>query len=189
MVGGTKMMRVSVRVVAATNKNLAQAVAAGKFREDLLYRLQIVPVTIPPLRERAEDIPLLIESFLEHFTTKHKRRRKKLSTEALLICQRFPWPGNVRQLRNIIERLVITCRNATIEVADLPDFLREHDQTTTTFTIRPGMSLAEVEKLLMRQTLTHVTANREEAAKLLGVSRRSLQYKLKQYGLLGDSEV
>lgn len=188
MVGGTKMLRVNVRVVAATNKKLQEAVAAGKFREDLWYRLQVVPVFIPPLRERAEDIPLLIESFLEHFTRKHKRRRKKLSAEALQLCQRFPWPGNVRQLRNMMERLVITCKNATIETSDLPDFLRVHDQNATTCTIRPGMSLAEVEKLLIRQTLTHVTANREEAAKLLGISRRSLQYKLKQYGLLAEAE-
>jgi len=187
MVGGTKLIRGNVRVVAATNKKLQEAVAAGKFREDLLYRLQIVPISIPPLRERAEDIPLLIESFFEHFTTKHKRRRKKLSGEAMQLCQRFPWPGNVRQLRNMIERLVIICKNATIEVSDLPDFLRAHDQNATTFTIRPGTPLAEVEKLLIRQTLTHVTANREEAAKLLGISRRSLQYKLKQYGLLDES--
>jgi len=187
MVGGTKMMRVNVRVVAATNKKLQEAVAAGKFREDLLYRLQIVPVTIPPLRDRAEDIPLLIESFLEHFTIKHKRRRKKLSTEAIQLCQRFPWPGNVRQLRNLMERLVITCKNGTIEVGDLPDFLRAHDQNATTFTVRPGTSLAKVEKLLIRQTLTHVTANREEVARLLGISRRSLQYKLKAYSLLHEA--
>jgi DNA-binding NtrC family response regulator len=188
MVGGTKLVRVNVRVVAATNKNLQAAVVAGKFREDLLYRLQIVPIAIPPLRERAEDIPLLVESFLEHFSTKHKRRRKKLSGEALQLCQRFPWPGNVRQLRNTMERLVITCKNATIGAGDLPQFLIEHDRNATTFTIRPGMTLAEVEKLLIRQTLTHVTANREEAAKLLGISRRSLQYKLKEYGLLEQTE-
>jgi DNA-binding NtrC family response regulator len=188
MVGGTKLMRVNVRVVAATNKKLQEAVTAGKFREDLWYRLQIVPVVIPPLRDRAEDIPLLIESFLEHFTSKHKRRRKKLSAEALQSCQRFPWPGNVRQLRNMIERLVITGKNSTIEVGDLPDFLRVHDQNATTFALRPGMSLAEVEKLLIRQTLTHVTENREAAAQLLGISRRSLQYKLKQYGLLNAGE-
>ncbi len=188
MVGGTKLIRVNVRVVAATNKKLQEVATAGKFREDLLYRLQIVPVSIPPLRERSEDIPLLTESFLEHFAAKHKRRRKKLSGEAMQLCQRFPWPGNVRQLRNVIERLMLTCHNSTIEVADLPDFLRVHDQSSTTFAIRPGMTLAEVEKLLIRQTLTHVTANREEAAKLLGISRRSLQYKLKQYGLLDESE-
>ena len=188
MVGGTELVRVNVRVVAATNKNLQEAVAAGKFREDLWYRLQIVPIPIPPLRERAEDIPLLIESFLEHFTTRHKRRRKTLSAEAMQLCQRFPWPGNVRQLRNVMERLVLTCHKSPIEISHLPDFLRAHDQNATTFTIRPGMAIAELEKLLIRKTLTHVTANREEAARLLGISRRSLQYKLKQYGLLENDQ-
>ena len=184
MVGGTKLVRVNVRVVAATNKKLQEAVAAGKFREDLLYRLQIVPIFIPPLRERAEDIPLLIESSLEHYSAKHKRRRKKFSSEAIRICQRFHWPGNVRQLRNVVERLVLTCHRATIEPHDLPDFLRANDNNAKSFTIRPGMSLGEVEKLLIRQTLTQMTPNRDEAAKLLGISRRALQYKLKQYGLL-----
>ena len=104
------------------------------------------------------------------------------------LCQRFLWPGNVRQLRNMIERLVITCKSATIEVSDLPDFLRAHDQNATTFTVRAGMSLADVEKLLIRQTLLHVTDNREEAAQALGISRRALQYKLKQYGLVKEME-
>ena len=184
MVGGTETVRGNVRVVAATNKNLQEAVAAGKFREDLLYRLQIVPIHMPPLRERAEDIPLLINTFFEHFCARHKRRRKTMSPEALQLCQRFPWPGNVRQLRNLIERLVITCKRAAVAVEDLPDFLQAHDRQSALFAIRPGMSLAEVEKLLIRQTLTHVTANRDEAAGLLGIGRRTLQYKLKKYGLL-----
>ena len=189
MVGGTRLMRVNVRIVAATNKNLHDAVARGRFRDDLLYRLQIVPITLPPLRERAEDIPLLIESFLGHFTAKHKRRPKKLSGEALRLCQRFPWPGNVRQLRNTLEGLVITCKNATIDTADLPAFLVSQDRQATTFVLRPGMTLAEAEKLLIRQTLTHVTAHREEAARMLGISRRALQYKLKAFGLLsGETE-
>jgi len=184
MVGGTELIRVNVRVIAATNKHLQQAMEAGKFREDLFYRLQIVPITVPPLRERSEDVPILIENFLEQFTARHKRRRKRLSAAAMEICQRFPWPGNVRQLRNAVERMVITQPGSTIEAADLPDFLRGHDQSATTFTVRPGMPLDEVEKLLIRQTLTHVTSNREEAAKVLGISRRTLQYKLKQYHLL-----
>ena len=188
MVGGTKLIRVNVRIVAATNKKLQEIVAAGKFREDLWYRLQIVPIAIPPLREHPEDVHLLVASFLEHITAKHKRRRKKLSAEAMRLCQRFPWPGNVRQLRNVVERLVLTCRDGAIEVKDLPDFLREHDQTAASFAIRPGMTRAEVEKLLIRQTLTHSTSNREEAAKLLGISRRSLQYKLRQYGLIDERE-
>lgn len=183
MVGGTKLIRVNVRVVAATNKKLHEAAAAGKFREDLLYRLQIIPINIPPLRERVEDIPLLVESFLQHFALKHQRRRKTLSAEALQMCQRFPWPGNVRQLRNAMERLVITGKNATLEPRDLPDFLREHDRKATAFAIRPGMSLAEVEKILIRQTFIHVTSNREEAARMLGISRRALQYKIKEYKL------
>jgi DNA-binding NtrC family response regulator len=188
MVGGSELIRVNVRIITATNKKLQAAVADGKFREDLFYRLQIVPIVMPPLRERAEDIPLLIDSFFEQLTTKHKRRRKRMSAEALQICQRFPWPGNVRQLRNTIERLVITCRESVVEVAHLPDFLREYDQNSTTFTVRPGMPLAEVEKLLIRQTLTHVTSNRAEAAKALGISRRALQYKLKHYGLLDEDD-
>jgi DNA-binding NtrC family response regulator len=187
MVGGSELIRVNVRVIAATNKKLGEAVADGKFREDLFYRLQIVPIVMPPLRERAEDIPLLIERFFEQFMTKHKRRRKRMSAEALQLCQRFPWPGNVRQLRNVIERVVITCREVEAGVSHLPDFLRDYDQNTTTFTVRPGTPLAEVEKLLIRQTLTHVTSNREAAARALGISRRALQYKLKQYGLLEGS--
>jgi len=188
MVGGTELVRVNVRIVAATNKNLQEVAAAGKFREDLFYRLQIVPIHIPALPARAEDIPLLIENFLDHFAAKHKRRRKTVSAEAMQVCQRFPWPGNVRQLRNMVERVVITCKNATIEVEHLPEFLRAHDQSATTFTVRAGMPLAEVEKLLIRQTLTHVTSNRDEAAKALGMSRRALQYKLKQYGLLKEEQ-
>lgn len=188
MVGGSDLIRVNVRVIAATNKNLQDAVNAGKFREDLFYRLQIVPIVTPPLRERAEDIPLLVERFFEHFTAKHKRRRKTLSPEALQLFQRFPWPGNVRQLRNTVERLVITCRESVVDVPALPDFLRDYDRKTTTFMVRPGTPLAEVEKQLIRQTLLHVTSNREDAARALGISRRALQYKLKQYGLLEGNE-
>jgi DNA-binding NtrC family response regulator len=184
MVGGTTLQRVNVRIVVATNKKLQDAVAAGTFREDLYYRLQIVPIVVPPLRERVEDIPLLIESFLAHFTSKHKRHNKALSAEALQLCQRYPWPGNVRQLRNTVERLVITCPRGTVEVDDLPDFLHAHDRSAASFSIRVGMTIAEAEKLLIRQTLTHLTSNREEAARALGVSRRTLQYKLKSYGLL-----
>jgi len=184
MVGGSELIRVNVRVIAATNKDLQAAVNQQQFREDLYYRLQIVPIVMPPLRERAEDIPLLVEKFFEHFCAKHKRRRKRMSPDAMQLCQRFPWPGNVRQLRNIIERLVITCREPVVEVTHLPDFLRDYDRNQTTFTVRPGTPMAEVEKLLIRQTLAHVTSNREEAAKALGISRRALQYKLKQYGLL-----
>jgi len=189
MVGGSELIRVNVRIIAATNKKLPEYVAEGKFREDLFYRLNVVPIVMPPLRERDEDIPLLIERFFERFAAKHKRGRKRMSPEAMQLCQRYPWPGNVRQLRNAVERMVITSRAAVVDVAALPDYLREFDLNAVTFTVRPGTPLAEVEKMLIRQTLTHVTTNRAEAAKALGISRRALQYKLKQYGLLDEAEV
>ena len=189
MVGGTELVRVNVRIIAATNKNLANSITEGKFREDLFYRLNIVPIVMPPLRERADDIPLLIERFFDRFSARHKRGRKRMSPEALQLCQRYSWPGNVRQLRNAIERIVITCRAGTVNVAALPDFLQEYDRNSVTFAVRPGSPLADVEKLLIRQTLTHVTSNRADAAKALGISRRALQYKLKKYGLLDSVEV
>jgi DNA-binding NtrC family response regulator len=184
MVGGSELIRVDVRIIAATNKKLLESVAAGKFREDLFYRLNVVPIVMPPLRARADDIPLLIGRFFERFSARHKRGAKRMSPEAMQLCQRFPWPGNVRQLRNTVERMVITCRTAVVGVESLPDFLREYDQNLNTITVRPGTPLAEVEKLLIRQTLALVTSNRAAAAKALGISRRSLQYKLRQYGLL-----
>lgn len=186
MVGGTELIYVDVRLVAATNKNLQEAVAAGKFREDLYYRLHVVPIKIPPLRERSEDIPLLAGLFVAQFCTKHKRSPKRLAPEAVRLCQRFPWPGNVRQLRNVLEHLVVTTPAALIGPEDLPDYLREHEARSPEFSLRPGMTIAEAEKLLIGQTLRHVTANREQAARLLGISRRALQYKLKHYGLLAD---
>jgi DNA-binding NtrC family response regulator len=184
MVGGSELIHVNVRIIAATNKKLLASVTEGKFREDLFYRLNVVPIVMPPLRERAEDIPLLIEQFFARFAARHKRGCKKMSPEAMQLCQRFPWPGNVRQLRNAVERMVITCRSAVADVAALPDFLRDLDRPQVSFTVRPGTPLAEVEKQLIRQTLSLVTSNREAAAKVLGISRRTLQYKLKQYGLL-----
>lgn len=187
MVGGSELIHVNVRLIAATNKNLAQLVAEEKFREDLYYRLSVVPINMPPLRERAEDIPLLIERFFETFCARHKRAHKRMSEEAMQLCRRYPWPGNVRELRNAVERMVVTSRSSIVDVGGLPDFLREFDRNTVTFTVRPGTTLAEVEKMLIAQTLAHVTSNRGEAAKALGISRRALQYKLKHYGLLAKN--
>jgi len=189
MVGGTELVRVDVRVVAATNKNLLDAVAAGKFREDLYYRLHVIPIAVPPLRERAEDIPLLIEAFVVRFCAKHRRRAKRLSPEAMRLCQRFPWPGNIRQLRNVAERIVVTSSGAVIGVDELPDEIRAQENAGASVEIRAGMTIEEAEKLLIAQTIKHATANRAAAARLLGISRRALQYKLKRYGLLGTKAV
>ena len=187
MVGTADLTRVNVRVVAATNKHLPQAVADGRFREDLLYRLQVIPLVLPALRERVEDLPLLAAHFLAHFAAKHKRAPKRLGTDALRACQRFPWPGNVRQFRNLIERLVLTCPGEEIGLRDLPDSVS--GETGTPPLASPstavGITLAQAERALIQQTLERISANRVEAARVLGISRRALQYKLRAYGLIG----
>lgn len=183
-VGGTDLQHVDVRIISATNRNLTQAVATGKFREDLFYRLQIVPIALPPLRERTEDIPILVDAFLRQLAKKHRRPRQHFAPDSIQLCQRFTWPGNVRQLRNVIERTVVTTRADVITPDHLPAFLREHDPIGPSFTVQVGTRIADVEKLLIQRTLAQLTSNRTEAARLLGISRRALQYKLKRYGLL-----
>jgi transcriptional regulator with PAS, ATPase and Fis domain len=182
-VGSQKVERADARIIAATNKSLETESMNGRFREDLFYRLNVVTVHLPPLRERAEDIPRLVKSFTEHYCAKHRRRKKRFSLEVVGVFGTLPWPGNVRQLRNIVERLVVTIPRQTIGVEDLPPALVSSGRPDRTFSIRPGMSLAQVEALLIRQTLANVTSNRAEAAKKLGISRRALQYKIKRYGL------
>ncbi|MDR3401169.1 MAG: sigma-54 dependent transcriptional regulator [Chthoniobacter sp.] len=182
-VGSHKAERADARIVVATNKNLETEGIHGRFREDLFYRLNIVTIHIPPLRERAEDIPTLVKSFAEHFCAKHRRRQKKFSREVVAFFQTLRWPGNVRQLRNIIERLVVTIPRNLIEIEHLPPALVQSSRPQEAFTIKPGMSLAQVEAELIRQTLLKVTSNRAEAAERLGISRRALQYKIARYGL------
>jgi DNA-binding NtrC family response regulator len=155
----------------------------GKFREDLYYRLNIVVISVPPLRERVEDIPSLVSSFTEHFCAKHQRRFKKFSKDILALFQTLPWPGNVRQLRNIVERLVVTVPASIIHLENLPAVLTRTGKSTQAFAVKPGMTVAQVESELIRQTLLKVTSNRAEAAQQLGISRRTLQYKILRYGL------
>ncbi|MEO8204580.1 MAG: sigma-54 dependent transcriptional regulator [Chthoniobacterales bacterium] len=182
-VGSQKAERADVRIITATNKHLEALSMKGAFREDLYYRLNIVAVELPPLREHAEDIPTLVKSFVEHFCAKHHRRAKKFHPEVIAFFQALPWPGNVRQLRNIIERLVVTIPHLMIVVDDLPASLIQCVNPNQTFAIRPGLTLAQVETELIRQTLLKVTANRTEAAKQLGISRRTLHYKIRRYNL------
>lgn len=182
-VGSQKIVRADARIIAATNKSLENESMNGRFREDLLYRLNVVTVYLPPLRERAEDIPQLVKSFAEHYSAKHRRGNKRFSAEVISIFQTLPWPGNVRQLRNIVERLVVTIPRQTITTEDLPLALVRSVRPERTFSVRQGMSLAQLEAELIRQTLVNVTSNRTEAAKKLGISRRALQYKIRRYGL------
>jgi DNA-binding NtrC family response regulator len=182
-VGSHKAERADVRIITATNKKLEEDSMQGKFREDLYYRLNIVVISVPPLRERVEDIPSLVTAFAQHFCAKHHRRLKKFPHDVLALFQTLPWPGNVRQLRNIVERLVVTVPRSTILVADLPGALTRSGKSNQTFAIKPGMTLAQVEAELIRQTLLKVTSNRASAAEHLGISRRALQYKIQRYGL------
>jgi DNA-binding NtrC family response regulator len=173
-VGSRKTERAEVRVIAATNKSLEALTLKGRFREDLLYRVNVVTLLLPPLRERAEDIPQLVESFAAHYCAKHRRRSKRFTAEVVRVFQTLPWPGNVRHMRNIVERLVVTVPRPTIGLEDLPPALVRSARSERSIAIRPGMTLARVEAELIRQTLLNVTSNRAEAARRLGISRRTL---------------
>jgi len=182
-IGSPKMLRTNTRLIAATNRNLEEACVAGRFREDLFFRVNIVHIGLPPLRERAEDIPLLVETFIRHFCAKHQRRVKKVGKEVIGLLQSLAWPGNVRQLRNLVERLVVTVPAHTIEVGHLAPGITAGRNLKKGFVIQPGMTLAQVEAELIRQTLLKVTSHRQDAAQALGISRRALQYKIRRYGL------
>jgi DNA-binding NtrC family response regulator len=182
-IGSPKVVRANARIIAAANKDLERLSAEGRFRDDLLYRLNIVSIHIPPLRERSEDIAPLVESFARFFCAKHQKTPKKFSPHTLAVFRTLPWPGNVRQLRNLVERLVVTVPRASIEPSDLPASLTLHAKPRSSYTIKPGMTLAQVEAELIRQTLLN-GASQEDAARQLGISRRALQYKVKAHGLL-----
>ncbi len=194
-VGGTRLLRADARIVAATNHDLGAFANAGRFREDLLYRLNIVEFHLVPLRERTEDIPALAAAFNSHFSARHGRRRKQLSPDFLAALSRHPWPGNVRQLRNLMERLVVTVRDSELGIEHAPEPPATSRKSTPAgaissatgaqalFTVQAGTSLSDVESQLIRETLTRVTPNRAEAAHLLGISPRALAYKLKALGL------
>lgn len=183
-VGGEDVISSDVRIVSATNRDVPQLVEEGGFREDLFYRLNIVPIDVPPLRQRREDIPLLADHFLIHFCTRHHRPTKSLGDDALQVLMSANWPGNVRQLRNVIERLVVTVNTETIAANDLPAELNAVAANTSSSPVR---SLAEVTESAEKQAiLASLAANdfhREQTAKMLGVSVRTLHYKMSRYGL------
>ena len=184
LVGDSKVRRADVRIIAATNRDLETDVEQGHFREDLYYRLNVVPIDIPPLRQRHEDIPVLVEIFLEEACRAHSQTLKRVAPESMEHFISHSWPGNVRELRNLIQRLVVTCQGKTIRPEHLPGILAASDDGLGQFTVKLGTSVQETEAELIRQTLRRVTSNRRRAASILGISLRSLQYKLKQYGIL-----
>ena len=185
-VGGNKMRSVDIRLLAATNRDLEQRVKDGKFREDLLYRLKVVAVELPPLRERAGDVPQLIDHFLHEMAERHSREIRGISPEARAELVRYSWPGNVRELRNVMENMVLLTRSDVLDSEDVPVNVRDGARTHTVsggdFALA-GRSMAEMERALIEANLSFVDGNRQKAAALLGIGERTLYRKIKEYGL------
>jgi len=185
-VGGTRPVRVDVRVIAATNRDLEAMVKDGRFREDLYYRLNIIPITIPPLRNRRMDLPPLIEHFIAKHSAETHRVIRGLTPSARNFLMNYAWPGNVRQVESAIERAILLCEGDTIDVEDLPVEIRQEASGAGAFTFKlppEGISFDEVEKSLITQAMEQTGWNITRAAKLLGLSFRTLQYRLEKFGL------
>jgi len=182
-VGGVKPVTVDVRVIAATNKDLAAEVAAGRFRDDLLYRLNVITIDLPPLKDRLEDLPLLVEHFLGLYNEANNRRVRGLAPEVIEVFRRYDWPGNVRELANVIERGVILARGDLITPDELPGTMRPAEEGPGEGRLRPGMSIKDAERLLIERTLVETGGNRTRASELLGITRKTLLNKIKEYDL------
>jgi DNA-binding NtrC family response regulator len=180
-----------VRVVLATNKDLELAVAAGQFREDLFYRINVVTIEMPPLRERRSDIQSLAQHFLDRYTAEHSRGGLQFTASAMAVLLQAPWPGNVRQLENVIERAVVLCQRDRIDSTDLPASLTSKSLAAATGEVLPAggpprplkEALIEPERRIIEQALVHCGGNREKAAKLLGINRSTLFHKLRRLGI------
>jgi DNA-binding NtrC family response regulator len=194
-VGGTETIRVDIRLIAATNADLAAAVDAGRFRQDLYYRLKVVTLRIPPLRERKEDIPLLASHFLRNFGKENDRDRMRFSADAMRALTSAPWDGNVRELRNVVESLVVLAPSDEIGLEDLPEELRAGAAARSLEAPPPAvevsaadgrpMTMDEIERQAILAALERTGGNRTQAAEMLGIGLRTLQRKLKEYGVVG----
>lgn len=178
-VGGTRTLKVDVRLVTATNADLAALVREKRFREDLYYRLNVIAVQLPPLRERREDIPLLSHHFLRRYATKNAKAIGGFTEDALDLLQTYAWPGNVRELENVIERAVVLTRSSMISPADLPETLVGGDQAARHLVISVGTPLEEVEDRLIEETLRYTKGDKTLAAKLLGIATRTIYRRMK----------
>jgi len=183
--GGTKTLHVDVRLIASTNKKLETLVQEGKFREDLYYRLKVISIHLAPLRERKEDIPLLVKEFLNEFSIENNKLNLTLSPKALEILNLYSWPGNVRELRNCIESMVVLVRGNTLTPKDIPLHIRE-SLSPASVELEKGVTLEEAEKKLILAALKETSDNKSLAAKALGISRRTLHRKLKEYKITSN---
>lgn len=188
-VGGTKIIKSDVRLICATNKNLKEEVRAGRFREDLYYRINVILLEIPPLRDRVQDIPMLAEHYLKHFSAINRKKIQSISKEAMECLKEYRWPGNVRELKNIIERAVVLSNSETITPDQLPDDIRNKQNAlipTDKYSAAPpqnGNTIREMEKEMVKNALKESGNNKSLVAKKLGISRRTLYRKLNEYKL------
>jgi transcriptional regulator with PAS, ATPase and Fis domain len=185
-VGGTHTIKIDARIIAATNVDLKQAIVQGTFREDLYYRLNVVPVHVPPLRERRDDVPLLVEHFIRRYSGQFRRPISEITPEALTVMRDYPWPGNVRELQNVIERLVGLSEGPVIDVNDLPLDLLFPDRrgrVKEAEALPLKQATEEFEREIVLRVLERVGWNQSEAARLLGVHRNSLKVKLERWGI------
>jgi two-component system NtrC family response regulator len=178
--GGEEVIPLDVRLVAATHRDTDTLVAEGRFREDLYYRLNVVPLRVPPLRERRDDTPLLVQHFLRQAQDRHRKDAKQVAGAAMRLLCEYPWPGNVRQLRNCMERLVVTVEASTIHAEDLPEEIRAAPRQAV---VTLEQATQEAEKAAILAALAQCNQHRERAAGLLDISVRTLHYKMNRYGL------
>jgi transcriptional regulator with GAF, ATPase, and Fis domain len=178
-VGGTQTIRVDVRVIAATNRNLQEEVARGRFREDLFYRLNVVNIETPPLRDRRSDIPAIAKFFLDRYAKENAKSIDAISAQALDLLVAYDWPGNVRELENAIERAIVLATGTEIEARHLPQHVRP--VATTGAPTIPGSTMAELERYAILETLKATGGSTSKAAEMLGISVRTIQYRLHDY--------
>ena len=186
-VGGEKTISVDVRVIAATNRNLKEEVKKGNFREDLYYRLAVVEICVPPLRERKEDIDLLSHSFVKSFAAEDGRQIEGISPQVRKILFSYSWPGNIRELKNCIESAVVMARGKTIEVEDLPSHIRGEGDKDKALSLTLPITMDEAEKALILETIAFSGGNKTKAAELLGIGRKTLHRKLAEWKV-GDDD-
>jgi len=193
-VGSNEPVKVDVRLVAATNRELEKELVEGRFREDLYFRLKVVTLCLPPLRERVEDIPLLLDAFVAEMSAIHGKKITEVTPEARQLLYRYHWPGNVRELRNCAESMVVMSQGGALTAEDLPDYVLGRGASTfaapgqeqtgpVTLPALTGMTLRDLERELIRSTLEKTHGNRDQAAKILGIGERTLYRKINEYGL------
>ena len=180
-VGGEKTLKVDVRLITATNRNLEKEVSEGRFREDLFYRLNVITIHLPSLRERKDDIPILSNFFVIKYTKKYKKEIKGFAPEAMEALCAYHWPGNVRELENVVERAIVLCKKNTISVDHLPGNIVPGKDDMSLIKIPMGTSLQEAEKEIIQKTLQMTRGSKKEAANILGISSRKIEYKVKEW--------